>query len=101
MEVQAPPSTAPPEMVQLSIPTPEYFQLDNLPRIELTQIGFWDETDKEVQVDNKKCNVRFRRNEHGRLDPRGKFLPPETFLKMKYTEQGRLCLGVAIVQKLC
>ena len=99
MEVQAPPSTAPAaETVQVSIPTPEYFQLDNLPRIELTQIAFWDETHKEVQVGNKKCNVRFRRNKHGRLDPRGKFLPPETFLKMKYTEQARLCLGVAIVQ---
>ena len=41
---------------------------------------------------------RFRRNAQGALDPNGEYAPEGTYLKMNYTKQLRLSIGVRIVK---
>jgi hypothetical protein len=43
-----------------------------------------------------KTQLRFKRDDEGRLDPNGEEKPKSFFLKMKYTEEMRMSLGCAI-----
>jgi hypothetical protein len=76
---------------------PEKFNPENLgPQLAISQIVFWDETDKKVVVGksgtrrgNTNVECRFKRNENGKLDPDGTCADPKSLLKMKHAEEVR------------
>jgi hypothetical protein len=84
---------------------PDKFDLAKLTKVSINQVAFWDETHKKVRVGQVTANgmdyqVRFRRDESGKLDiENGTYISKEgTQLKMKYAEEVRLCLGVVKVK---
>lgn len=84
-------------------PCPEYFNLEKIGSISLTQLVHWDECHKIIEVGGhgaggSKSQVRFPRDWNGRYDPNGILRPEKYFLNMKYTEESRFSLGCAIVE---
>ena len=82
---------------------PAFFTLALIGQLSIYQISFWDETHRKVQVGgkghegaNSRMQVRYLRDEEGKLDRGGALAPPKQQLKMKYPEETRLCLGVAM-----
>jgi hypothetical protein len=79
--------------------TPEYFDAAKLPKLSLFQVAFWDEVHKEQVMGTAGTHTyAFPRDEHGAFDEAGMVAAQATKLHMKYTEQGRFCCGVALVQ---
>ena len=76
----------------------------DLPKIDKTQIGWWEECHIEQQggkVGNRMVQYSFKRDENGNLSEQGEY--SENLLtrtQFKYPEQGRFCFGVAKVKKL-
>ena len=89
------------------LPRPAYFSEEHLgAALSICQIAWWDETHMKVAVAGKghkaagsKFQVRFPRDEKGRLDPNGKQLGERQYdLNIKYSEESRLSLGVAQIE---
>lgn len=82
---------------------PAYFELSIIGALTIYQIAFWDETHKEQQMggngNGTRIQVRFKRNADGKLDPDGELAERKTKLKAKYTQETRLSLGCAMVQR--
>jgi hypothetical protein len=85
---------------------PDKFNVAKLTKMTINQIAFWDETHKKVRIgkvgaNGVKFQVRFKRTPEGKVDPEnGTCLAKEgTQLNMKYSEEVRLCLGVAKVKQ--
>ena len=99
-DIDAPAGTQAGANVTVQVPVPEHFQLANLPTLERTQIAFWDETHKEVQIggsSKSQKQVQFKRDKNGKLDPNGEFRPRKQFLRMKYVVLLLLgCVGSAV-----
>eukprot|EP00978_Attheya_sp_CCMP212_P024074 scaffold75072_cov51-Attheya_sp.AAC.2 len=74
--------------------------------LTLEQVAFWDETHKKVYVgfqgangSNTQCCFKWDAN--CALDSEGELAESSSYLlKMKYTEEVRLCLGVGQVRKI-
>jgi hypothetical protein len=84
---------------------PGKYNAGKLTKVSINQVAFWDETHKKVRVGQVSANgvnyqVRFRRDENGKLDVNnGTSIAKEgSQLKMKYAEEVRLCLGVVKVK---
>ncbi|CAB9530889.1 hypothetical protein SEMRO_3098_G343680.1 [Seminavis robusta] len=80
---------------------PECYDINQLTKLNVEGVIYWDEVHKQVVVG--KCGVsgrqtetRFKRDKHGKLDPNGTYRPRKTQLKMKYTEEARFSVGVAL-----
>ena len=80
---------------------PKHFDILKLGELETSHIGYWDEWHKEQEkggvCGGKSEQVRFPRDEGGRLDADGKLAEEKTHLAIKYPEQGQYSFGVAAV----
>lgn len=92
--------------LQVLVPSalmPAYFELSIIGALTIYQIAFWDETHKEQQMggngNGTRIQVRFKRSADGKLDPNGELAERKTKLKAKYTQETRLSLGCAMVQR--
>ena len=85
---------------------PAFFDIEQIGKIERTQVAWWDETSKACILDGGfsaccKREVRFRRDENGRPDPNGKNLAqPRKITTVKFTQHADLVLGVAMIEKI-
>ena len=93
------------EVTDCSGKIPDRFNIDKLTPMSINQLAFWDETHKKVRVgkvgaNGVKYQVRFKRTPQGKVDSNnGTCLAIEgTQLNMKYSEEVRLCLGVAKIK---
>ena len=91
---------------------PRYFDSDIVGTLVLVQVAFWDETHKIVQVggngqDARRKQIRFYKDADGNVRDKdgkpytaetGSVSAPQQILRMKYTDEARLSLGVAKVQ---
>lgn len=83
---------------------PDCFNEDKLPRLNINDIDFWDETHKKARVvgkiktvkGGKQMELLFRRNPEGKLDPNGEYASRGSELNMKYDKEARFCMGCAI-----
>jgi hypothetical protein len=76
---------------------PPYFRIENLTSLTLDQIAWFDETHKKVVIGmGKDFQTKFRRDEHGNLDPNGTVGDLLPTMKVKYPEEVRLMLGLSM-----
>lgn len=96
------------EMGRDSQDIPDYFNPKKLTKFSTDQFVTWDETHKKVQPgtdydgivsDEKDFIWRFPRDEDGKIDLEHGLYSEEPVCqtKCKYTDEVRLCLGVAVV----
>ena len=72
------------------------FDIDKLTKLYLPQIVFWGETHTKVQIGcTADFTTSFKRNEDGVLDKDGEYAADKEILNTKYTDEIRLCIGVA------
>jgi len=93
------------EMAPMATAVPAFFILGRIGSLELTQIAWWDETHKKPIIGGaghdsrfSRTQYRFRRDEHGGLDPEGEYAERKSQLKAKYLEENRFSLGCAKVE---
>ena len=94
------------EMASMATAVPAFFILGRIGSLELTQIAWWDETHKKPIIGGaghdsrfSRTQYRFRRDEHGGLDPEGEYAERKSQLKAKYLEENRFSLGCAKVER--
>jgi hypothetical protein len=83
---------------------PKAFDINHLPAISLSQIGFWDEVHKKCWISNVREGTsdfkEFPRDADGKYDPNGTYKPEGesggVTLTPKYAKEVRLCIGVGI-----
>lgn len=73
--------------------------------LRLQQVAFWDEMHVQVSVGSAGSNgsmrqVRFPRDENGKYCPTGTLRKRGVRKKFKYSDEARVCLGVAMVELL-
>ena len=75
-----------------------------LPNLDKSQIGWWDECHIEQQggkVGNRMVQYSFKRDENGNLSKDGEYSDELlTRTMFKFPEQGCFCFGVAKVKKM-
>ena len=86
-------------------PLPPYFDPSLLPKLDCTQIAWWDECHIEQQggkVGNRQYQYIFKRDENGNISENGTYREDNLLTKasFKYPEQARFGFGVAKVKKL-
>ena len=83
---------------------PPHFDSNLLPKLDRTQIAWWDECHIEQQggkVGDRPYQYIFRRDEDGKLSETGTYNDTTlTKTSFKYPEQGRFSFGVAKVAKV-
>ena len=92
-------------------PIPDVYDPRKLTLLSRHQVAFWDETHPKViistgkvkKLPNKNVEVKFPWNEDGTFDIFSKKYaqPSETIVNVKYDDEIRLCLGVALVRMPC
>ena len=84
-------------------PIPLWFDRKHLPKLDDTQIAFWDECHIEQQggkVGNRKYQYTFKRDENGNLSDTGTYAEPTiTKTSFKFPEQARFSFGVAKIKR--
>ena len=82
-------------------PPPPYYDPNLLPKLDETQIGWWDEChieQKGGKVGDRAYQYIFRRDANGNLSPDGTYSEAElTKTSFKFPEQARFSFGVAKV----
>ncbi|KAG9416880.1 hypothetical protein AC1031_001272 [Aphanomyces cochlioides] len=84
---------------------PPEFDPDNVSKIDVAQLVFWDETHKQVKIGQygacgSKRQVTVRRDINGAVDVQhGSFSAPRSFLKTKYPGESRFSFGCAVVEQ--
>ena len=88
---------------------PNEFDPDDLPKIILNQVVFFDEMHMNQEgglVYKTKYQVRFPRDDQGRYSPLSPSNPNPTYAPLKnkprykYTQQARFCLGLAAIRTI-
>jgi hypothetical protein len=89
-----------PTIFQVNGEYPKCFQVDKLKPLRLEQITWFDESHKKQHVgkmkNDKKIQMRFRRNADGKLDPNGELCPKGYEVGMKFSKEARFCFGAAL-----
>ena len=72
------------------------YDITKMTTINLPQVVFWDETHAKVQIGcTADYTTSFKRNKDGVLDKEGEYAKDKEILNTKYTDEIRLCVGVA------
>lgn len=90
---------------------PKHFDPQFLTKIHLDGFGTWDETHRKVQpgsaskngkvLTNRNFHYVFPRDENGKISLEGQYSKDmSTQMRCKYSEEVRLCIGVAVVTPL-
>lgn len=89
-----------PEMFKVNGDFPECFQSEKLRKLKLEQITWFDESHKKQKVgrikNGKNIQMRFKRNEEGKPDPEGEYLPRGYEVAMKFAKEARFCYGCVL-----
>ena len=81
---------------------PDCFNPNKIEHVKLKQVAWWDEHHINCVIaglGGNNLQVHVPRDENGKLDPNDRTISKVTrkTLNVKYTKQGRYCLGVAKV----
>ena len=66
-----------------------------MPQLYKDQVCWFDETHKKTVIGcESDYQTLFHRDKHGKLDPNGKTKEPRPVMKVKFSDEVRLMLGV-------